>query len=204
MVGFNKADDAGVFLLNDKQALVQTIDFFPPIVDDPYFFGQIAAANALSDVFAMGGRPLTVLNMIGFPVGKMPPQIFTDILRGSGDKVEEAGAVVVGGHSIKDQELKFGLAVTGLINPEQLVTNAGARPGNVLFLTKPLGTGIVAFASQIDLAFEESPIATAKSMTTLNRTASELMVKFAAHACRNGLLADLDVAIFSVGERHAD
>jgi len=182
LVGFNKADDAGVFLLNDKQALVQTIDFFPPIVDDPCFFGKIAAANALSDVYAMGGQPLTVLNMIGFPVGKMPPHIFTDILRGSNEKVEEAGAVVVGGHSIKDQELKFGLAITGLINPEFLVTNAGAHPGNVIILTKPLGTGIITTGIKRGKVSEELTEIVTNQMATLNKVPSELMVLHRCHA----------------------
>lgn len=182
LVGFNKADDAGVYLLNERQALVQTIDFFPPIVDDPFTFGQIAAANALSDVFAMGGQPLTVLNMIGFPVGKMPPSIFIDILHGSGEKVEEAGAVVVGGHSIKDQELKFGLAVTGLVNPEQMVTNAGAHPGNVLILTKPLGTGIITTGIKRGKVSLELTELVTRQMATLNKVPSELMVLHRCHA----------------------
>ena len=136
LVGFSTADDAGVYRINEHQALVQSVDFFPPIVDDPYQFGQIAAANALSDVYAMGGRPLTALNIVGFPAGEMPGEILTEILRGGTEKIEEAGAVVVGGHSIKDSELKYGLAVTGLVDPVRIITKAGRSlvsdqtPGN--------------------------------------------------------------------------
>src|SRR5512137_2903635 len=122
------ADDAGVYQLTDQIALVQTVDFITPVVDDPYWFGQIAAANALSDVFAMGGKPLTALNIVGFPASTMPLSILTEILRGGAEKVEEAGAVVVGGHSIKDKELKFGISVTGIVDPNKVVTNSGAKP----------------------------------------------------------------------------
>jgi len=182
LVGFNKADDAGVYRLNSTQALVQTVDFFPPIVDDPYAFGQIAAANALSDVYAMGGVPLTALNIVGFPAGVMPAAILTDILRGGSDKVEEAGAVVVGGHSIKDKELKYGLAITGVVHPDKVITNSGARVGDLLFLTKPLGTGIIATAikrNAVDNSLADLLIA---QMATLNRVSSQLMVRFEAHA----------------------
>jgi selenide,water dikinase len=182
LVGFNKADDAGVYRLSETQALVQTVDFFPPIVDDPYWFGQIAAANALSDVYAMGGTPLTALNIVGFPIATMPREILTDILRGGNEKVVEAGAVVVGGHSIKDKELKFGLAVTGLIDPRRIVTNSGARPGDVLFLTKALGTGIITTAIKRN-AVETSVIDVAiRQMAALNKIGAELMVRFGAHA----------------------
>jgi len=181
LVGFNAADDAGVFRINDKQALVQTVDFFPPIVDDPYWFGQIAAANALSDVYAMGGRPLTALNIVGFPP-KMDLSILTEILKGGDDKIREAGAVVVGGHSIKDAELKYGVSVTGLIDIDKIVTNAGAKPGDVLILTKPLGTGIISTAVKQDKASEEDTELVIVSMAKLNKTASELMVKYGAHA----------------------
>ena len=148
LVGRESFDDAGVFLLRDDLALVQTVDFFAPIVDDPYEFGQIAAANALSDVFAMGGEPLTALAIVAFPAGKLPMSVLTDILRGGQDKVREAGASLVGGHSIIDEELKFGLSVTGTANPARLLTNATARPGDVLILTKPLGTGLLATAAK--------------------------------------------------------
>jgi selenide,water dikinase len=182
LVGFNKADDAGVFLINDRQALVQSVDFFPPIVDDPYYFGQIAAANALSDIYAMGGRPLTALNIVGFPTDKMPARILTEILRGANEKIEETGAVVVGGHSIKDQELKFGLAVTGLIDPDNIITNAKAKTGDRLFLTKPLGTGIITTGIKRNKVDKKLTDLVTAQMAALNRDAAELMVKFKADA----------------------
>ncbi len=181
LVGFNKADDAGVFRISDQLALVQTVDFFPPIVDDPYMFGQIAAANALSDIYAMGGRPITALNIVGFPMG-MPQEVLTEILRGGNDKVTEAGAVVVGGHSIKDKELKFGVAATGLIDPSRIITNSGAQVGDRLFLTKPLGTGIITTGIKRDKASPEVTALVMAQMAALNRTASELMLKYTAHA----------------------
>ena len=182
LVGFNHADDAGVFRINEQQALVQTVDFFPPIVDDPYQFGQIAAANALSDVYAMGGRPLTALNIVAFPVGDMPDSYLTEILRGGGDKVAEAGAVVVGGHSIKDKELKYGIAVTGVVDPRRIITNGGARPGDRLFLTKPLGTGLITTAIKRRAAPPELERIVATQMAQLNRGPAELMVQHDAHA----------------------
>lgn len=182
LVGFNKADDAGVYRLDDKTALVQTVDFFPPIVDDPYAFGQIAAANALSDVFAMGGRPLTALNIVAFPADTMPGQVLADILRGGSDKIEEAGAVVVGGHSIKDKELKYGIAVTGVVDPAHVITNSGARPGDSLFLTKPLGTGIIATGIKRKVVSDDLAELVINQMATLNRTAAELMTQYDVHA----------------------
>jgi selenide,water dikinase len=182
LIGFNKADDAGVYRLDGRTALVQTVDFFPPIVDDPYSFGQIAAANALSDVFAMGGRPLTALNIVGFPLGTMPPNVLTEMLRGGSEKVEEAGAVVVGGHSIKDKELKYGLAITGVVDPGRIVTNAGARPGDKLFLTKALGTGIITTAIKRNAVSTEVTQLLVAQMTALNRTAAELMLQHDVHA----------------------
>ena len=181
LVGFNKADDAGVFRINDRQAVVQTVDFFPPIVDDPYAFGQIAAANALSDIYAMGGTPLTALNIVGFPA-QMKPQVLTDILRGGSDKVHEAGAVVVGGHSIKDKELKYGVAVTGIIDTDKIISNDGARPGDRLFLTKPLGTGIITTAIKQKRASDEDTRNVTGRMAQLNKAAAELMVRHHAHA----------------------
>src|ERR671915_58400 len=148
LVGRETFDDAGVFLVSDDLALVQTVDFFAPIVDDPFAFGRIAAANALSDVYAMGGEPLTALNIVGFPTGKLPMEVLSDILRGSDEKLREAGAVVVGGHSVIDDEVKFGLAVTGRVDPRALLTNAGAAAGDRLVLTKPIGTGILATAAK--------------------------------------------------------
>jgi selenide,water dikinase len=172
LVGRESFDDAGVFLLRDDLALVQTVDFFAPIVDDPYEFGQIAAANALSDVFAMGGEPLTALAIVGFPVGKLPMSVLTDILRGGQDKVREAGATLVGGHSIIDEELKFGLSITGQANPKTLLTNATAQVGDVLVLTKPLGTGLLATAAKQDQLDEAGRAALHASMASLNATAS--------------------------------
>jgi selenide,water dikinase len=182
LIGFNKADDAGVFRLDERTALVQTVDFFPPIVDDPYFFGQIAAANALSDVYAMGGRPLTALNIVGFPLGVMPPEVLSEILRGGNDKVQEAGAVVVGGHSIKDKELKYGLAITGLVDLSRIVTNAGAKPGDMLFLTKALGTGIITTGIKRNVVSPDLTQLVIRQMVALNRTAAELMVQYDVHA----------------------
>jgi selenide, water dikinase len=172
IVGRETLDDAGVFVLSDDLALVQTVDFFAPIVDDPYLFGQIAAANALSDVYAMGGEPMTALNIVGFPSGKLPMEVLTDILRGGQDKVHEAGALVVGGHSIIDEELKFGLSVTGRVHPKRLLSNANARAGDRLVLTKPLGTGLLATAAKKgDLGTEETRVLY-ESMCKLNANAS--------------------------------
>src|SRR6476661_2534701 len=148
LVGRETFDDAGVYLVGDELALVQTVDFFAPIVDDPYDFGQIAAANALSDIYAMGGQPITALNIVAFPTNDLPLEVLTAILRGGQDKVHEAGALVVGGHSIIDEELKFGLAVTGRAHPKRILSNANATIGDVLLLTKPLGTGILATAGK--------------------------------------------------------
>ena len=172
LVGRETFDDAGVFVLRDDLALVQTVDFFAPIVDDPYTFGQIAAANALSDVFAMGGEPLTALAIVGFPAGKLPPSVLSDILRGGQDKVHEAGAVLIGGHSIIDEELKFGLSVTGQAHPARLLTNATARPGDRLILTKPLGTGLLATAAKAGSLSAEAVSVLHASMSALNAAAS--------------------------------
>jgi selenide, water dikinase len=172
IVGRETFDDAGVFVLSDEVALVQTVDFFAPILDDPYQFGQVAAANALSDVYAMGGEPLTVLNIVGFPSGKLPIEVLTEILRGGQDKVHESGALVVGGHTIIDEELKYGLAVTGRADPRHLLTNAAARVGDRLLLTKPLGTGILATAAKQDRLTSDQRDRLVASMTQLNAAAS--------------------------------
>jgi selenide,water dikinase len=172
LVGRETFDDAGVFLLSDELALVQTLDFFAPIVDDPYTFGQIAAANALSDVYAMGGQPLTALNIVAFPNDKLPLAILTDILRGGLDKVHEAGAHIIGGHTILDEEIKYGLAVTGRAHPKFLLTNAGAKPGDRLMLTKPLGTGILATAIKRGELAPSAQSEVLASMTMLNGSAS--------------------------------
>ena len=181
LVGYNKADDAGVFRLSENQALVQTVDFFPPIVDDPYHFGRIAAANALSDVYAMGGRPLTALNILCYPI-EMGPEILADILRGGMEKVEEAGAVVVGGHSVKDKELKFGISVTGIVDPRRVVTNGGAQNGDCLILTKPLGTGLITTGIKAGVVDEDLTRIVIESMARLNREAAELMLAHGVHA----------------------
>jgi selenide,water dikinase len=180
VVGRETFDDAGVFVLSDNLALVQTVDFFAPIVDDPYTFGQIAAANALSDVYAMGGEPLTALNIVGFPSTKLPLSVLTELLRGGQDKVHEAGALVVGGHTIIDEELKYGLAVTGRADPRELLTNAGARVGDRLLLTKPLGTGILATAAKQDRLQKSQLDTLLASMTTLNRDASRAALRLGA------------------------
>jgi selenide,water dikinase len=172
LVGHETLDDAGVFVLSDDIALVQTVDFFAPIVDDPYLFGQVAAANALSDVYAMGGEPLTALNIVGFPSGKLPLDVLREILRGGQEKVHEAGAFVVGGHTIIDEELKYGLAVTGKAHPKRLLTNAGAKAGDRLLLTKPIGTALLATVAKRGELPEAEMMALAASMTKLNGVAS--------------------------------
>ncbi len=176
LVGRETFDDAGVFRLTGDLALVQTVDFFAPIVDDPWEFGQVAAANALSDVYAMGGEPLTALSIVGFPTGTLPLSVLTQILRGGQDKVEEAGAVIIGGHTIVDEEVKYGLSVTGRVHPERLLTNAAAREGDLLILTKPLGTGLVATAVKRGLATAAHERAAVASMCALNRQASATAV----------------------------
>jgi len=183
LVGSAAADDAGVYLLEGDTALVQTVDVFCPSVDDAYTFGQIAAANSLSDVYAMGGRPITALSIVGFPVREVPDQVMHDMLRGGIDKMAEAGVPVVGGHSIKDSQIKAGFAVTGLVDRHRLLTNAGARAGDVLVLTKPLGTGVLSFAVQIDRAPDGAAEAIGDSMAALNRDAADLAVDVDAHAC---------------------
>jgi selenide,water dikinase len=183
LVGLETSDDAGVYQLNDEVALVQTVDFFTPIVDDPFTFGQIAVANALSDVYAMGGTPLTGMNLVAFPIKTLSPSILRDILRGGLSKMEEAGVALVGGHSIDDPEIKYGLAVTGTVHPNKILTNAKAKAGDKLILTKPLGTGIISTALKARMASEEAIRKSAESMVALNRTAAEWMRKFGAHAC---------------------
>jgi selenide,water dikinase len=183
LVGLETSDDAGVYQLSDEVALIQTADFFTPIVDDPYTFGQIAVANALSDVYAMGGKPLTALNLVAFPIKTLSPSILKEILRGGLSKMEEAGVALVGGHTIEDPEIKYGLAVTGVIHPNKILTNAKAQPGDQLVLTKPLGTGIIATALKGGMASEEAVTQIVESMITLNRKASEWMQVFGAHAC---------------------
>ena len=176
-------DDAGVYKLRDDLAIIQTLDFFTPIVDDPYMFGQIAAANALSDVYAMGGKPLTAMNIVCFPVQALDISVLNDILRGGIDKMREAGVLLVGGHSIDDTELKYGLSVTGTVHPERLMTNSGARSGDKVILTKPLGTGIINTAIKAGVTDEATVAKVTNCMATLNDIASELMQEVGVHAC---------------------
>ena len=182
LVGFDKSDDASVYKVSDELALVQTVDFFPPIADDPYVFGQIAATNALSDVYAMGGEPKLCLNIMAVPES-MPKDAVHEILRGGYDKVYEAGALITGGHSIYDDEPKYGLAVTGFVHPDKILTNSGAKPGDVLFLTKPLGIGILTTAQKAELLSEDGRKLAQRLMTTLNKSARDAMVPFRVHAC---------------------
>jgi len=195
IVGAVAGDDAGVFALDDERCLLQTVDVFSPSVDDPFAFGQIAAANSLSDIYAMGGTALTALSIIGFPSGKLADSVMSEILRGGLEKMAEAGVPVIGGHSIQDSEIKAGFAVTGLIARERLMKRAGARDRDALVLTKPLGTGIVCFAAQIGRAPDEVLSPAIRSMTLLNRTAAEIMQRFGANACTDitgfGLLGHL-------------
>jgi len=172
-----------VYRISDDLAIVQTLDFFTPIVDDPYTFGQVSAANALSDVYAMGGKPLTAMNIVCFPVNTMDISVLTEILTGGIDKLHEAGVTLVGGHSVEDKELKYGLSVTGTIHPERVIFNTGARAGDKLILTKPLGTGIINTALKGGMATEESVAKSVNCMVALNRKASELMLTADVHAC---------------------
>ena len=183
LVGLETSDDAGVYLLNEELALVQTVDFFTPIVDDPYVFGQIAVVNALSDVYAMGGKPLTALNLVAFPIQSLSPTILREILRGGLSKLKEAEVALIGGHTVEDPELKYGLSVTGIIHPERILSNAKARPGDRLVLTKPLGTGVISTALKGEMASGEAVQKMVACMATLNRRASERMLEFEAHAC---------------------
>lgn len=178
-----RAEDAGVYKLSDELAIVQTLDFFTPIVDDPYTFGQIAVVNALSDVYAMGGKPLTAMNIVCFPIKKMSISILRQILIGGLDKMREAEVVLVGGHSVEDNELKYGISVTGVIHPEKVVLNTGARVGDRLILTKAIGTGIINTALKGGLASDESVAKTIECMATLNKKAAELMMEVGVHAC---------------------
>jgi selenide,water dikinase len=182
LVGEHQADDAAVYQLTDAVALVQTVDFFTPIVDDPYLFGQIAAANSLSDVYATGGTPRTALNLAGFPVKTQPLDLLVEILRGGADKAREAGVTIVGGHTIDDDEPKYGLAVTGTVDPARMVTARGARPGDVLVLTKPIGTGAISTALKAGEAESRDVAQAVAWMTALNRDASRAMVAARANA----------------------
>ena len=182
LVGVEHFDDAGVFRLDERTALVQTLDFFPPLVDDPYEFGRIAAANALSDVYAMGGQPLTAMNIVGFPDKDLPTELLVQILRGGAERVAAAGAVMVGGHSVRDAEIKYGLSVTGRIDPQRIITNANAQPGDKLVLTKPIGSGVLTGVAMKGL-IEQSDLAEAVAvMIHLNESGAEAMAEVGVHA----------------------
>jgi selenide, water dikinase len=202
MVGRETSDDAGVYRLTDDLALIQTLDFFTPVVNDPYEFGRIAAANALSDVYAMGGRPLTAMNIVCFPLQQLDKEILKEILRGGLEKIHEAGATLVGGHSVDDLELKYGLSVTGVVHPDRVLTNAGAQPGDAIILTKPIGTGVLVTAIKGALLTDSAARHATAVMATLNRTAAETMALYPVHACTDitgfGLLGHtLEVAVAS-------
>ena len=182
LVGFDKSDDASVYQVTEDLALVQTVDFFPPIADDPYTFGAIAAANALSDVYAMGGEPRLALNIMAVPKD-LPREAVHEILRGGYEKAYEAGVIITGGHSILDPEPKYGLAVTGFVHPQKVLTNSGARPGDVLLLTKPLGIGVLTTANKAGLLEPETLAYANQLMTTLNKVARDVMVQYRVHAC---------------------
>jgi selenide,water dikinase len=195
LVGTETVDDAAVYELGDGQAVVQTMDFFAPVVDDPYTFGRIAAANSMSDIYAMGAKPLFALNIVAFPSRTVPMEVLGEILRGGAEMAAEAGVPILGGHSIDDPEPKYGLCVTGIVHPDQVVTNASAKPGDRLVLTKPLGSGIMSHALKTDLATEADIARAVAVMTTLNRAGSEAMVAVGVHAATDvtgyGLLGHL-------------
>ena len=182
IVGVSTGDDAGVYRVAENLALVSTVDFFTPIVDDPYTYGQIAAANALSDVYAMGGRPLTALNIVCWPQAGLPAAMLADILRGGSEKAREAGVTIVGGHTVADDEVKYGMAVTGVIDPNRVVRNVGVRPGDALLLSKPLGTGILMTAFKRDQLPADQYAAAVRTMTQLNADAAAAMLKYDVHA----------------------
>jgi selenide,water dikinase len=183
LVGHSGSDDAGVYRISDDSALVLTVDFFPPIVDDPYDYGRIAAANSLSDVYAMGGKPVAALNVSGFPETKLPAEVLAEILRGGADTAVRAGCALVGGHTVNDAELKYGLSVVGLIHPDRIVTNGGAKPGDVLILTKPLGTGVLSTALKKGELDAAGTAALVDVMAQLNDRAAEQMLVHGANAC---------------------
>lgn len=182
LVGFDLMDDAGVYKISEEMALVQTVDFFTPVVDDPYMYGQIAAANALSDIYAMGAKPLTTLSIACFSTS-VESEVLAEILKGGQSKIKESGAVLLGGHTVTDEEVKYGLSVTGTVEPTKVITNSGARPGDVLILTKPIGTGILTTAFKLEMIGEQEIKEATVVMSTLNKVASEAMQKIGVHAC---------------------
>ena len=205
LIGADTADDAGVYKIAEDLALIQTLDFFPPVVDDPYDFGRIAAANALSDVYAMGGTPKTALNIVAFPAEKLDVQVLREILEGGIDKLREANTVLLGGHSVVDEELKYGLAVTGFVHPGKVLANRGLRLGDCLLLTKPLGVGIVNTAVKAGLADKATIARVTEQMATLNQVAARVLGDFPVSACTDvtgfGLLGHLAEMIATTGSR---
>ncbi len=177
LVGAEHFDDAGVYRLDEKSALVVTLDFFPPLVDDPYDFGRIAATNSLSDIYAMGGRPLVALNIVGFPDKELPMEVLGEILRGGAERVTAAGAVIAGGHSVRDSEVKYGLSVTGIVHPDRILTNGGAKPGDALVLTKPIGSGVLTSAAKAGKIGQDDLAEAIDVMTDLNAGACEAMLE---------------------------
>ncbi len=182
LVGISTGDDAGVYRVRDDLAIVSTVDFFTPVVDDPYTYGQIAAANAMSDVYAMGGRPITALNLVCWPQSGLPREMLHEVLRGGSEKAKEAGALIVGGHSVADEEVKYGMAVTGVIDPHRVIRNVGAKVGDALILTKPLGTGVLMTAFKRDRLAPEHYESAVAAMVQLNARAAEVMLQFEVHA----------------------
>ena len=178
-----RLDDAGVYQISDELAIIQTIDFITPIVNDPYSFGQIAAANSISDIYTMGGKPITAMNVVCFPSNSMDISVLREILRGGLDKMQEAGVALMGGHSVTDPEMKYGLSVTGVVHPDKLITNSGTRIGDTLVLTKPLGTGVLSTALKNRLVDDETFAPVVRSMTGLNKIAAEIMIDLGVHAC---------------------
>ena len=203
IVGLDRADDAGVYKITNDLAMIQTVDFFTPIVDDPYWFGQIAAANALSDIYAMGGVPKTAMNLVAFPLKEMDIAVLRQIIQGGLDKLREAGVVLIGGHSVEDSELKYGLSVTGFIHPDRVLTKGGLQEGDQLILTKPLGTGIINTAIKGGLASEEIIDTVTRLMAALNREAADVMSLYPVHACTDitgfGLIGHLAEMIVDAG-----
>lgn len=203
IVGLDRADDAGVYKVTDDIALIQTLDFFTPIVDDPYWFGQIAAANALSDVYAMGGVPKTAMNIVSFPIKEMDISILRQILKGGLEKMKEAGVVLVGGHSVEDPEMKYGLSVTGFIHPDRILEKKNLKAGDRLILTKPLGTGLINTAIKGGLAADSVIESVARLMATLNKDAAEIMLNYPVHACTDitgfGLLGHIAEMVVDSG-----
>lgn len=197
LVGVESSDDAGVYRLTDEIALVQTVDFITPLTDDPFLFGQIAAANSLSDIYAMGGRPLTALNLCCFPGSGIPQDVLEAILRGGLDKIHEAGAVLIGGHTVQDDELKYGLSVTGVVHPNRIISNSGAKPGDHLILSKPIGSGVIFGPAKSGKLSEQVWTKVLMDMVQLNRTACELMLQYPVNSCT-------DVTGFGLGGHAAE